>query len=79
MLILSDLFRYGDFFSALHLNGCFFCVSRAVKVKDIIQVKIYLIHKLIKGIKIEDTTATIIAMAANSLERFASYSEADIE
>lgn len=48
-------------------------------MKDIIQVKIYLIHKLIKGIKIEDTTATIIAMEANSLERFASYSEADIE
>ena len=54
-------------------------VSRAVKVKDIIQVKIYLNHKPIIGIKIDDTTATIIAMAANSLERFASYSEADIE
>ena len=54
-------------------------ISQSVKVKDIIQVKIYLIHKLIKGIKIEDTTATIIAMEANSLERFASYSEADIE
>ena len=53
--------------------------SRPVKVNDIMQVKIYLIHKPISGIKIDDTTAKIIAIVANSLERFASYSEADIE